>query len=103
MNTLKKAYCRTFQFIFKMAIPLLPYRDPEVLDRVEDVPELLKRLGRRSVLLVTDRPLRDAGVTAHLEEALEKKGIHFTVYDGVCPNPTIDNIEEAVKLFRRNN
>ena len=103
MNTLKKAYCRTFQFIFKMAIPLLPYRDPEVLDRVEDVPELLKRLGRRSVLLVTDRPLRDAGVTARLEEALEKKGIHFTVYDGVCPNPTIDNIEEAVKLFRRNN
>jgi alcohol dehydrogenase class IV len=103
MNILKKAYCRAFQLAFKLAIPILPYRDPQVYNSVDEVPALLKRIGRKSILLVTDESLRKAGVTKHLEECLETEGIHFAVYDRVCQNPTINNIEEAVKLYRKEN
>ncbi|MCR5748076.1 MAG: iron-containing alcohol dehydrogenase [Lachnospiraceae bacterium] len=103
MNIIKKAYCRVFQFGFKIAIPVLPYRDPTVLKGVEEVPGILKDQSRKCVMLVTDKTLRNAGVTKKLERALKKERITFVVYDDVCPNPTIDNIEEAVRLYRRNN
>ena len=103
MNVVKKAYCRAFQLVFRLAIPILPYRDPEVFQSVNEVSLLLKRIGRNSVLLVTDKSLREAGVTKKLEDNLKAEGIHYAVYDSVCPNPTINNIEEAVKLYRREN
>ena len=31
MNPLKKAYCRVFQNVFKFALPLLPYRNPKII------------------------------------------------------------------------
>ena len=41
MNILKKAYCRTFQTIFKLAIPVLPYKTPKQLDEVIKVADVL--------------------------------------------------------------
>ena len=35
MNTLFKAYCRTIQGVFRLALPLLPYRKPELLEGPE--------------------------------------------------------------------
>ena len=31
MNILKKSYCRIFQTVFKLALPILPYREPKIL------------------------------------------------------------------------
>ena len=103
MNLLKKVYCRTFQFAFKMAIPVLPYRDPKEMASVDEVPVLLRKLGRGSVLLVTDKPLREAGVTARLEKVLDEAGIKCAVFDGTEQNPTIKNVEAARKVYIRNN
>ena len=30
MNTFKKIYCRIFQTCFRIALPFLPYREPEL-------------------------------------------------------------------------
>lgn len=103
MNIIKKLYCRTFQFAFKTAIPILPYRDPKEMASVDEVPHLLKKLGRNAVLLVTDKPLREAKVTERLEEVLEKAGIRCVVFDDVEPNPTIKNVEAARRVYRKNN
>ena len=43
MNRLKKAYCRTFQTVFKLALPFLPYRTPEVAGSVKKLPEIILR------------------------------------------------------------
>ena len=42
MNILEKIYCRIFQFGFKVAIPLMPYRNPVILDNVENTVGLNK-------------------------------------------------------------
>ena len=34
MNPIKKIYCRTYQQAFHMALPVLPYRKPEILGNV---------------------------------------------------------------------
>ena len=55
MNIFKAAYCRAQQFVFKVAIPFLPYRSPIILDSVQDVPELIKSRNISRVLIVTDK------------------------------------------------
>ena len=40
MNMAQKAFCRLVQGGFRLALPLLPYREPKILNRVEQVAEL---------------------------------------------------------------
>lgn len=103
MNVMKEFYCRVFQFGFKVAIPLLPYRNPEVLESVSKVPGLLEKQNIKSVLLVTDRSIRKFGITEPLEKLLRKSDIKVTVYDGVTPNPTVGEVEEARGMYIAHN
>ena len=99
MNPISKIGCRVYQGVFRAAIPLLPYRDPEILHSIQEVPTLLRRIGVSSVLLVTDSYLRTSGVTRPLEQLLEENHIHCAVYDKTRANPTVFNVEEARGLY----
>ena len=103
MNPIKKLYCRTFQSVFKIAIPLLPYRSPELLHGMEELVGKLNELQLASVLLVTDAGIRGIGLTKHLEELLSENNISCAVYDGTVANPTTDNVNEALNLYKENN
>ena len=103
MNPIKKAYCRIFQAGFRLAMPFMPYREPEILDSVDEVPALLDKLGTKSVLLVTDKMLRQFGATSNLEKRLEEATIKCVVYDETCPNPTVNNVEAARELYVKEN
>lgn len=103
MTPIKKLYCRTFQSVFKIAIPLLPYRSPELLHGMEELVDKLNELNLTSVLLVTDAGIRGLGLTKHLEELLSENNISCAVYDGTVANPTTDNVNEALNLYKENN
>lgn len=102
MNIFKKLYCRTYQGVFKLMLPLLPYREPEILNDNTEVVVVLKAKGYDKVLLVTDKGIRGLGLTKALEEEIERNNISLFVYDGVVPNPTTDNVSEALKVYRAN-
>lgn len=99
MHSIKKIYCRTFQAAFRLAMPFMPYREPKILNSVAEVEPLLKKLGVKSVLLVTDKMLRQFGATAKLEKLLADAGIKCSVYDETCPNPTVNNVEAAREVY----
>lgn len=80
-------------------LPLLPYREPEILDSVERVTPLCTSLYISSVLLVTDAGLRGAGATDKLEALLREAGIRCAVYDQTHANPTVENVEQARALY----
>lgn len=103
MNVFYKAFCRTYQFVMKIAANFLPFRQPEILEGLEKVPEQIEKLGIASVLIVTDDVLHNKlHLIDGLKEGLEAKGIKYAVYDKTVPNPTIDNIEEGVALYKEN-
>ena len=81
MLILKKLYCRIFQTVFKIALPLLPYRKPTIIDSIDDIPDILHKEGATSVLLITDSGIRKLGLTSHLESVLAENGFQITVYD----------------------
>lgn len=99
MNIFFKAFCRTFQFAFRVAIPFLPYREPLQYSSIEELTEPLQNMQVRSVLLVTDAFLKNSGATEKLETVLCKAGVHCAVYDQVRPNPTVENVESALALY----
>ena len=99
MNIFRRIYCRTFQIAFRAAIPFLPYRKPHILDGIADLPALFRDKGISSVLLVTDKGIRKAGITADLEQIMSDAGIKLAVYDSTVANPTTANVEEARRLY----
>lgn len=103
MNIFKKVYCRTVQIAFRIALPILPYRKPEILGSLSDIPNVIEKLNYKNVLLVTDPNLRSRGTTKELEEQLVEAGFNLVVYDKGLSNPTVDNVLDAYKVFKDNN
>ena len=103
MNIFKKVYCRIFQTGFYIALPFLPYREPKIYHSVEEIPNILKNQNIKSILLVTDKVLRDIGVSKPLETVLKQNNINCIIYDETLPNPTTKNVEDARKIYLENN
>ena len=99
MNIFAKMYCRTYQTIFKWLIPLMPYREPEILDSVLKVKDVLSTNNIHKVLLVTDSGIKKVQLTDSLEKDLKDKNIEVFVFDKTVPNPTIQNIEDGLKMY----
>ena len=103
MFILKKIGCRIFQTAFRLALPILPYREPEIVPSCNKLDSVFAKEKISSVLIVTDSGIVKYGLTSSLEDALNKSKIKYTIYDKTQPNPTVDNVEEALKLYRKNN
>ena len=99
MNRMYKTFCRIYQGAFRLAFPILPYREPEICGSIFEIPEVLNKKKIQKVLLVTDAGLRSSGNTKALETELEENGICCVVYDKTCANPTVHNVEEARELY----
>ena len=100
MNPFYKVYCRGFQTALRLAIPLLPYRKPEVLQSEAALPPILKAKGIERVLIVTDPGVAANGLTQPLEQALTAGGITWGRFDKTVPNPTTDTVEAALRMYR---
>lgn len=103
MNTFKKIYCRTFQAVFRLAMPFMPYREPKILNQLTEIAPLLGKQKISSVLLITSPTVRKSDGVRSLEQSLNAAGIFCAIYDKTCPNPTIDNVETARALYIKEN
>jgi alcohol dehydrogenase class IV len=71
---------------------------------VDDLPELVRRLGEGAVFVVTDRGLVDAGVAGLVAARLESAGLRSAVHDGVGANPCAADVlagSAALRSFGR--
>lgn len=100
MNIFKKIYCRVFQTAFRLALPVLPYRKPQIVGSVRELPDVIRGNHASCVLIVTDSSIRSLGLTKRLEHTLERAAIPFVIYDGTVANPTTINVAEALELYR---
>lgn len=97
------AFARIYQGVFKLVSPLMPWREPELLEgpgSLGRLPAFLKAKGIKKPLIVTDQGLAKLGVHKPLIAGLEAAGLGYALYDGTVPNPTIRNIEDALAIYR---
>jgi alcohol dehydrogenase len=60
----------------------------------------LRRLGVSRVLVVTDAFMVKSGVVGRILEPLKEGGIGTAVFDGVQPDPTVQNVRDGLALYR---
>lgn len=96
-------YCRVYQNVFRLVSYLLPFRKPILIEgqgSLSKLPDVVSSNGIHNIIIVTDRVIVSLGLIDSLLEGFKNKGIQYVVYDGTVPNPTIDNIEEALELYK---
>ena len=102
MNPVREAWCRAYQTAFRAAIPVMPYREPFILESTDEIAALCTVLGIDSIIIVTDEMISKLGLVDRTIEFCEAAGIKTVLYDKTIPNPTIDNVEEVRKLYLEN-
>ena len=96
MNIFAKIYCRVFQSAFRMALPVLPYREPEIIRSCAEIGKVAKKEKISSVLIVTDKGIVNNGLVDPVVAALQVSGISYYIYADTQPNPTVQNVEDAL-------
>lgn len=103
MNALQKIWCRTYQTVMKAATPLLPWREPELLEfenGTRGLGAFVRNKGYAKMLVVTGPNVYKKGLADELIRGLEENGVEYALFNRVVNNPTIDNIEEAYALYK---
>lgn len=101
MNLIQHICCRAYQGVFRAALPFLPYREPEILHRCEELPDTLRQHKIKKILIVTDPGIVACGLMTKVTSVLAKEKISYSVYDQTSANPTVRNVEEALALYQK--
>lgn len=64
------------------------------------LPERVKKLGAKRVLVVTDAGVVKAGVAARVEDVLRSAELLAGTFSGVDPNPVEKNVSDGVKAYK---
>ncbi|MEM4466213.1 MAG: iron-containing alcohol dehydrogenase [Nitrososphaerota archaeon] len=74
------------------------------VSKISTIFEEFKKEGLDRVLVVTGKSsYKISGAWNYVEKALIESGLEYYVYDKVSPNPTVDTVDEAVKVGREFN
>ena len=71
---------------------------PDTLDRLGS---LIKELGGRRVLLVTDPGVVRAGLAPRACRSMQRESLQYFVFDGVVENPTTREVEAGLRFAER--
>ncbi len=94
---------RGFQHIMREAAYFLDFSRPETIVTAAAHTAIVKILTIKqitAVLLVTDPGIASLGLHLKTLEALHQSNIVVSIYDKTVPNPTIDDIEAALGLYK---
>ncbi|TXH02610.1 MAG: iron-containing alcohol dehydrogenase [Nevskiaceae bacterium] len=95
---------KIWQFILKWSSKLLPFRTPQMFTGPGSSLQLCEHIagtGVKKLLIVTDAMLVKIGLLKPMQDKLGQLGVSFVVYDGVLPNPTIEQIETGLAMLKR--
>lgn len=67
---------------------------------IESIPFEFKKRNFKKAVLITDKDLIKYGVATRVSDLLDKEGIEYTIYDGIVPNPTIQNVKDGVEFVK---
>lgn len=79
----------------------LVYLGVGAISKIADIAKDLKNKNVNKILIVTGKAAyKTTGAWEHVHKALIDNEIEFVLFDKVTPNPTADQVDEAVKLGR---
>ena len=67
---------------------------------IKEIVPVAQSKGFKHVFVYTDPDLLKFGVSKKVTNLLDEAGIAYTIYSGIKPNPTIENVKEGVEAFK---
>lgn len=67
---------------------------------VAELPGEIRSRGFKKILLVTDKELIKAGVAGKVESVVKNAGIPYEIYSDIKQNPSIENVQAGVEVFK---
>jgi alcohol dehydrogenase class IV len=103
--SIKVIIFKIWQFLLKISTPFLFFSTPELFEGPGSSLKLCEHIaktGVKNLLVVTDSMLVKIGLLNPMLEKLKQLGVSYVVYDGVQPNPTIEQIENGLAILKQN-
>ncbi len=89
----------------KLVLKVVPQPKPTLYcgeDSSHQLASNIIQFGYQRVLIVTDKMLHEMGLLDPVKEQLTTAGVEVSVYDGVEPNPTFDQVHAGLNMARKN-
>ena len=67
---------------------------------INAIPDEIKGRGLTKILVASDPDLVKFGVTNKVTDILDGAGIEYKLYSDIKPNPTIENVQSGVKVYK---
>lgn len=99
----KKIVYRAYHCAAKVVQLILPFPEPELLTGPGSVQQLHNLITSRdvtNVLVVTDKIIMELGLMNDFLASLNTHHIHYSIFDDVQPNPTIQNVEDGLAMYQ---
>ncbi|HEY1058221.1 MAG TPA: iron-containing alcohol dehydrogenase [Limnobacter sp.] len=106
LHALEVIFLRLYMLIFKAVTAMLPFKWPKVFEGTDSSLELVRFIaaqGHKRVLIVSDAVLVKLGILNKMQAELQRLNVQYAVYDGVEPNPTVQQIEAGYGILKQNN
>lgn len=67
---------------------------------INAIPDEIKGRGLSKIFVASDPDLVKFGVTQKVTDILDKAGIEYKLYSDIKPNPTIENVQSGVEVYK---
>lgn len=104
LHSLEVGFLRSYMVIFKGVTAIMPFKWPKTFEGSGSSLELVKHIanqGHRNVLIVSDAVLVKLGMLEQMTAELKNNGVEYHIYDGVEPNPTVEQIDAGAALCEK--
>jgi alcohol dehydrogenase len=81
----------------------LPTKIEYGIGAVERLAEIIEALNAESLLVVTDKGIRDSGLLERISNLLHTRKLAHKIFDNVEPNPKDYNVQEGAKMAKQLN
>ncbi len=101
---LEVLFLRIYMTIFKGVTAILPFKWPHTFEGAGSSIDLCHHIaaeGHNKILIVTDSMLVKLGLLDGMKAELEKQGVSCFIYDGVKPDPTVEQIEAGFEVLKK--
>ncbi|MGY3776816.1 iron-containing alcohol dehydrogenase [Helcococcus sueciensis] len=71
-------------------------------DSYKEISNVLVSENKTKGLILTTLDIFELGLLNNILDVLNENNIKYEIYTGVVPNPTIQNVEDATKMFKEN-
>lgn len=106
MNIISKIYCRSYQKVFKLVSPILPWHEPELIIGNNVYDKLLTKLKENNIkkpIIISGKNTHKLGLIDPLFDTFKNNKLDYFLFNETTPDPTIDLIENARQAYIDNN